>query len=322
MLLNRRALLSGVTVSSLVGLQSITSAAELSALHVSPNTNREIRSVISEAAQLGLMPPSSTREVEQTSVTDLAGIVLRSFSRPSSDSRAVDLGRRAGILLSQLNRRVRDISPHVSKRPRAPAFDLSEQRRLKQHFLHCEPLPRYRREINSAVDLMMSGDARSRYNEVAKVTEIPWYVIAALHYREASLNFFGHLHNGDRLDRKTTHVPAARPRGSWPPVPFKPREAWKLSAIDALRDYANLRMASVERVLYEFERYNGWGFRSHGVSSPYLWSFSKYYTHGGYVCDGAKCWRDNYISKQAGLGVLLKALSAADPRDVKLRFQS
>jgi len=70
---------------------------------------------------------------------------------------------------------------------------------------------------------------RSRYENVAKELNIPWYFIAAVHNMESSQDFTMHLHNGDTLHKRTTHIPAGRPAKGEPPF------TWEVSAIDALK---------------------------------------------------------------------------------------
>ena len=66
--------------------------------------------------------------------------------------------------------------------------------------------------------------AKDRYLKAEKLTGVPWYMIAALHWRESSGNFKTQLAQGDPLNRRSTHVP--RDRG-----PFK---TWEDGAYDAL----------------------------------------------------------------------------------------
>ena len=42
---------------------------------------------------------------------------------------------------------------------------------------------------------------------------------------------------------------------------------------------------SLPRLLYRWEGYNGFGYRSRGVPTPYLWSFSTLYDKGRFVAD-------------------------------------
>jgi hypothetical protein len=122
---------------------------------------------------------------------------------------------------------------------------------------------------------------------------------------ETGLRFDRHLHNGDPLTRRTTHVPAGRPKDGEPPF------EWEASAADALK----LRRLgpdtdwSLAGMLYEIEGFNGWGYRLHHahVLSPYLWSFSSHYLSGKYVADGT--WSDTAASKQCGAAVILRRMA-------------
>jgi hypothetical protein len=67
---------------------------------------------------------------------------------------------------------------------------------------------------------------------------------------------------------------------------------------------------SVPGMLYRFERYNGFGYRSRGINSPYLWSYSNQYKKGKFTGDGK--YDPNAVSKQCGAVVLLKSINAND----------
>ena len=125
---------------------------------------------------------------------------------------------------------------------------------------------------------------RARYEKVAAAVAMPWYVVAVIHSMEAGGDFTRHLHNGDPLTARTTHVPAGRPRTGKPPF------TWEASAIDALtyQGFGNWKDWSVPGTLYKLEGYNGFGYRDHHPQtlSPYLWSFSNHYARGKYVADG------------------------------------
>ncbi|WP_238121974.1 MULTISPECIES: peptidoglycan-binding protein [unclassified Xanthobacter] len=149
---------------------------------------------------------------------------------------------------------------------------------------------------------------KSRYATVAAATGVPWYVVGIIHAMEAGLDFGTHLHNGDPLSARTKQVPRGRPVSGAPPF------SWEVSAIDAI-DYDGLDEVtnwSVERIAYELEGYNGWGYRLYhsSVLSPYLWSYSNHYAHGKYAADGA--WDSNLVSGQAGAMVLLARLMELD----------
>jgi len=158
------------------------------------------------------------------------------------------------------------------------------------------------KEIDKIIDSLLKN--RKRYEAVDDALGIPWYFIAAIHNLESSRRFTRHLHNGDPLTARTRHVPAGRPRQGKPPF------SWEESAVDALKfKYLNrIKDWKLPRLLYEMERYNGWGYRSYHphVLSPYLWGFSTHYSRGKYVADGR--WSDTAVSRQCGGGSLIRRL--------------
>lgn len=142
---------------------------------------------------------------------------------------------------------------------------------------------------------------RDRYETVAQKTGVPWWVIAGLHNLEASLSFTCHLHNGDPLTKRTTHVPANRPKG-------KPPFTWEESAIDALTydQLTDWTDWSFPGALYKAEGFNGFGYRHKGIRSPYLWAGSNLEQPGKFVADGV--WDPKATSSQIGIGTLWKVL--------------
>lgn len=123
-------------------------------------------------------------------------------------------------------------------------------------------------------------DHQKVYQYLERFVPIPWFVVAGIHYRESDLNFNRHLHNGDPLSARTVHVPAGRPVQGEPPF------SWVESAVDALSERVRPNVWDLETILKFCEAYNGFGYQKHGVSSPYLWSFTDKYTGGLFVADG------------------------------------
>lgn len=144
---------------------------------------------------------------------------------------------------------------------------------------------------------------------VSEVTKVPWYVIAVIHNMEASLNFTRHLHNGDRLTGRTTHVPAGRPIAGNPPF------TWEESAIDALTMQGMTKIAdwSMPNTLLILEKYNGGGYAKRGINSPYLWAATNQYGDvpniGKYTSDGK--FDPKAVSHQIGVAAILKQLNVA-----------
>lgn len=146
---------------------------------------------------------------------------------------------------------------------------------------------------------------QSRYQHVVNGTKIPWQFVGVIHYRESGLSFFTHLHNGDPLSARTVHVPKGRPLAGNPPF------TWEESAIDSLILLKHLDKVedwSIFNLLYQLEAYNGWGYSKYhpNVPSPYLWSYTQFYTKGKYMYDGK--FNPELIDKQIGCVPLLKLL--------------
>lgn len=143
---------------------------------------------------------------------------------------------------------------------------------------------------------------KSRYETIAKATGVPWQVVAVIHKMESNCNFATHLHNGDPLSARTIQVPAGRPKTGNPPFTFEE------SAIDALGydGATGIKVWDIVTTLKFLERYNGLGYRKHGIYSPYLWSYTNHYTKGKYVADGK--WDEEAISQQCGAAAILKEL--------------
>lgn len=149
---------------------------------------------------------------------------------------------------------------------------------------------------------------KERYQKIESDTGVPWYVVGTIHALESGCRWSTHLHNGDPLTAKTKRIPKNRPaKGS---APF----TWEESACDALmlKDLHQITDWSPERICYELERYNGFGYRMYhpSVLSPYLWSGTQHYTKGKYVADGK--WDSNAVSAQTGAIPLLIRLAELD----------
>ena len=150
---------------------------------------------------------------------------------------------------------------------------------------------------------------RARYVEAEKRTGVPWFVIAAWHWRESSGDFTKQLAQGDPLDEVSHNEP--RGRGPFP--------SWEASVHDALitlKALNTVRDWSIERIAYESERYNGFGYRSQGVPSAYVWSFSNIYQGGKYVAD--RVFDRSAWDKQAGVMPMIAMLAQLD-RTIDLR---
>jgi lysozyme family protein len=157
---------------------------------------------------------------------------------------------------------------------------------------------------------------KAKYQAVEARTGVPWFMIGPIHNRESSLRFNAHLHCGTSLATRTTLVPKGRPKKGSPPF------TWEESAIDALSEpphaLSKVQNWSLERILYETEKYNGWGYLGKG-NSPYLWAGTSEYRGGKYVRDHV--YDPNAWDKQLGCVALLKTLAELDP-GVALRLSN
>jgi lysozyme family protein len=143
-----------------------------------------------------------------------------------------------------------------------------------------------------------------RYRALGERLGVPWFFIAIVHSLECGCDFTRHLHNGDPLAARTTHVPMGRPAAGEPPF------TWEVSAEDALRMKGLVGQAdwSLAVMLFRWEAFNGFGYRVRGLATPYLWSFSNIYTGGLFVAD--HIFDAQARSRQCGAAVLLKRLQA------------
>jgi lysozyme family protein len=146
---------------------------------------------------------------------------------------------------------------------------------------------------------------KSRYLIVAEKTGVPWFFIAVVHEREASQSWTGSLAQGDPWDRVSTHVPKGR-------GPFR---SWEDAAVDALLNCAPFAGRntdwSIGGLLTECEKYNGLGYATRGIPSPYVWAGTDQYHAGKFTSDGV--FNATVIDQQLGCAGLLVALMALDP---------
>ena len=165
--------------------------------------------------------------------------------------------------------------------------------------------PEWSDRINDAAKGIFQS--KGQYRAVEDLTGVPWFLIGLIHQMEATRDFKTHLHNGDPLNARTSHVPAGRPTTGRPPF------AWAESAADAIRMEGLDQVLdwSLERVAYQLERYNGFRSRlEHNINTPYLWSGTNHYARGKFVRDNV--FDKNFVSKQAGAMPIMHRLMDLD----------
>ncbi len=142
-----------------------------------------------------------------------------------------------------------------------------------------------------------------RYRRIGDPIKVPWYFIAAVHMRESSFRVDLHLHNGDPLTAQTVRIPAKRPPTGAPPFTFEQSaiDALRMKSLDKVKDW------SLPHLLFKLEAYNGFGYQTRGLPSPYLWSFSHHYQRGKFVADSK--FDPAALDKQCGTATLLRRLA-------------
>ncbi len=191
---------------------------------------------------------------------------------------------------------------------RAPKFNEGLRTEYRSLFDACKVRSKYQSDIATEVKFLRTDVNKARYKAVQGITGVPWYFVGIVHSLECSSRFRAHLHNGDPLTARTFQEPPGRPKIWLPP------SDWTSSAVDALAYEADAQKKiwgpsddwSLERMLFRFESYNGWGYRPRKMASPYLWSFSQHYTRGKFKFDGK--YVASLVSDQAGAAVILSEL--------------
>ena len=168
--------------------------------------------------------------------------------------------------------------------------------------------------IDTAIAKLVTN--RAKFESVGSAVHSPWYVVATIWLRETGGNFNVHLHNGDPLTARTTHVPAGRPL-IWPTPAGQ--DPWAYSAIDALQFFnmGNLDEVPLGQLLAKLEQYNGFGYRVHQIPSPYLWNFTNVYEKGEFGADGR--FDPQKVSQLVGTAAILRRMN--DNKVVDLRGQ-
>lgn len=147
--------------------------------------------------------------------------------------------------------------------------------------------------------------AKNIYLEIEKYTGVPWFFVAVVHERESGQSWKGNLAQGDPWNEVSIHVPKGR----------GPFQSWKAAAFDALSNCSPYAAKnhdwSVGGTLTLLEEYNGLGYASRGIPSPYVWSGTDQYYKGKFVRDGV--FNADTIDVQLGCAGLLISMAMLDP---------
>jgi lysozyme family protein/peptidoglycan hydrolase-like protein with peptidoglycan-binding domain len=160
-------------------------------------------------------------------------------------------------------------------------------------------------EANATARKAINGKAT--YQQVERLTGVPWYFVALCHYRESNFDFDTYLGNGESLKRVTCLVPKGR----------GPFASFVDGAVDALRiqHFVGTQDWCIARTLYRLECFNGLGYHAKGVNSPYLYGGSTLYgpteaKAGKFVADHV--FDSNHVDSQLGTAVILHAMMSQD----------
>jgi lysozyme family protein len=160
-------------------------------------------------------------------------------------------------------------------------------------------------ELDARAKVILARAANEDYAAVAVATGVPKLWAVASFEREAGSDYRLSPAQGDPWDEVSRNVP--RGRG--------PFASWAAAAIDAYRldglDRVGAANWTWPRACYYGELFNGFGYRSHGVNTPYLWSWSNNYRRGKYIADGE--WSPSTVDEQCGMIPLMVALLKRDP---------
>jgi lysozyme family protein len=160
-------------------------------------------------------------------------------------------------------------------------------------------------EIVATAKRLISYIDAGHYKAGCDATGVPQKDASASFEREASSNFRLSPAQGDPWDQPSIHVPAHR--GPFPNFTAAQIDAYHLDGLDKI----GLANWIWERSCYEWELFNGFGYRAHGVHSPYLWAGSNIYTGGKYVADGV--WSASAIDSQLGVIPIMFQIAALRP---------
>ncbi len=123
--------------------------------------------------------------------------------------------------------------------------------------------------------------------------------------REAASDYRLSPAQGDPWDEVSATFPAAGDRSRHGPTPRSMPIDWTASTEFEAANW------TWPRACYYGELFNGFGYRSHGVNTPYLWSWSNNYRQGKYIADGK--WSPSTVDQQCGMIPLMVALQKLDP---------
>jgi lysozyme family protein len=160
-------------------------------------------------------------------------------------------------------------------------------------------------KLDKVARRLIAPAAKQRYQAISATTQVPWFIIAVIHEREASQSFAANIAQGNPWNRVSTDVPAGR----------GPFNSFEEAAIDALTKCAPFaarwRDWTFGGAVTLLEQYNGLGYARRGLPSPYIWASTNQYVRGKFVADHR--FDPNVVDQQLGCAALLAQMRLADP---------
>ncbi len=175
----------------------------------------------------------------------------------------------------------------------------------ERNWANLEIRPARLAEANAVARKAING--KTTYQQVERLTGVPWHFVALCHYRESNFDFDTYLGNGETLHRATCLVPKGR----------GPFASFVDGAVDALRieNFVGTQDWGIARTLFRLECFNGLGYHAKGVNSPYLYGGSTLYgppeaRAGKFVADHV--FDPSHADSQLGTAVILHAMMSQD----------
>lgn len=168
-------------------------------------------------------------------------------------------------------------------------------------------------EAAVARDAKLVLSHKAVYEAVCRNRKMPWFVLGVIHFREASCNMQGLLHNG-QLGVIGPEAMKRNRRSTIVPVGVGPFPNWETAAQDALNRQPIGKVVDWEigKMLFHLERYNGKGYlpggRGEANVSPYLWGRTTLSDGTGLFVEDGRYDPHAPTTKTSGAAAVLKWL--------------
>lgn len=162
-------------------------------------------------------------------------------------------------------------------------------------------LPGKRGACMVAAQKVMRG--KTRYKNAGALCGVPWTVIGLIHLMECGCSWNRQIINGEHWNLKTKLYPPGL--GPW--------DSWEDAAVVGMQRFRKRYPSvwSVGTIGLFLERWNGMGYASRNVNSPYLWSMSNHGEGvGKFVADGK--YDASAVSDQVGAMVALSLIEEGE----------